>query len=549
MQDEPNAVTIGYPDLVRRLVDLERLCEPPRSGELGAATSSYDRSSRYDAETDTYVDWDANADGSGFVRREGEWVVAFEEDGPGVIWRIHSALPGAERIQIFIDDADEPVVDMPFRDFFERFNDETPPLNFPSLVSTLSRGRNRFIPIPYGRSCKIRILPDGGDHNHWGSYYHFTHTTFPADTALPSFDGTYDRTTSIALATADRALSERGWRAPNTPDTTVDVVDVAVPPGATVPLHTILGNRAITAVRAQLELPESPSDRRVLRELALSIRWDGEEHASVWSPLGDFFGSAPGATFFRTLPVGATDGGFYAHWFMPFAESAELLVTNDGDEPRTLRFAISHRPLERPATELLRFHAKWHRNAFQDKAVAEGRGIDWPLLITRGTGRFCGVFLHIWNPWDEPAQPPASWWYGHWDRAALYWWWGEGDEKFFVDGERFPSTFGIGSEDYFGHSWAAEPPFPTFDSPYAAQPYVELNANGHTSLSRFHICDDIPFQDSFEGYIERYKTATGTWEDDNPNHYAAVAYWYLSADGVDPYRPVPISERLGYFDD
>ena len=55
------------------------------------------------------------------------------------------------------------------------------------------------------------------------------------------------------------------------------------------------------------------------------------------------------------------------------------------------------------------------------------------MLRTQGRGRFCGVMLHVWNP--------------------LGGWWGEGDEKFFVDGEKFPSTFGTGSEDYFGYAW------------------------------------------------------------------------------------------------
>jgi hypothetical protein len=535
-------MNLSYTDLVHRLVDLERLAEPPLAGELGGSASSYDRSSRYDAETDTYLDWDANGDGSGIIRQEGEWVVALEQEGPGVIWRVWSALPGAGHIRIFIDGAAEPVVDLPFRDFFEKYNNEFPPLNFPSLSPTLSRGRNRFIPIAYNRSCKILLGPD------WGAYYHFTHTTFPAGTTVPSFDGTYDRETGIALATADRALAERGWRAPASPDGTVDRVEVTVQPGETVPLHTLLGNRAITAIRAQVDLPDAPEDRSVLRELALSISWDGEESPSVWSPFGDFFGSAPGATYFRTLPVGVTDGGFYAHWFMPFAERAELAVTNDGDQPRTLRFAISHRPLERPASELLRFHAKWHRNAFLDKPASEGREIDWPLLLTQGQGRFCGIFLHIWNPWDEPATPATAWWYGAWTDTALYWWWGEGDEKFFVDGEKFPSTFGTGSEDYIGYAWAAEPPFPTFDSAYAAQPYVELDANGHTSVARFHLCDDIPFQESFEAYIERYQTATGIWSEDEQNHYAATAYWYQRPGDPDPYGPAPLSERVGYFD-
>ena len=47
-------------------------------------------------------------------------------------------------------------------------------------------------------------------------------------------------------------------------------------------------------------------------------------------------------------------------------------------------------------------------------------------------------------------------------------WWGEGDEKFFIDGEKYPSTVGTGSEDYIGYAWAANPPFVTFDSALAA---------------------------------------------------------------------------------
>ena len=165
-------MNLSYPDLIRRLYDLERLAEPPLPGEQGGCMSSYDRRSRYDPTTDTYQDWDANDDGSGYIRREGDWIVAFENAGPGVIWRVWSALPSAGHVQVFIDDNLQPVLDLPFRDFFERFNNEIPPLNFPALAPTLSRGRNRFIPIPYNHSCKVRFAPG------WGAYYHFTYTTF-----------------------------------------------------------------------------------------------------------------------------------------------------------------------------------------------------------------------------------------------------------------------------------------------------------------------------------------------------------------------------------
>ena len=154
------------------------------------------------------------------------------------------------------------------------------------------------------------------------------------------------------------------------------------------------------------------------------------------------------------------------------------------------------------------------------------------------------MHLHVWNHWTPPTPPAADWWYGRWDRKSIDWWWGEGDEKFFVDGERFPSTFGTGSEDYVGYAWAAEPPFPTFDSAYACQPFVALDGNGHTSVSRFQICDDVPFQTAFEAYIEKYKG--NSWGDGNQCLYAVTAYWYQRSGGRDPYASAPVGERVGY---
>lgn len=470
---------------------------------------------------------------------EDDWIVAFEATGPGVIWRVWSALPGDGHVQVFIDDAPEPVVDMPFRDFFEQFNAEIPPLNFPSLMPTLSRGRNRFIPIPYNSSCKVRLAQG------WGAYYHFTYTTLPPGTQLPRFSGTFDHDACIALAVADRTLAQRGWTLPRSPSDTLDSMTRTVLPGETVLICDLRGNRAITGMRvAPHDLPAPPGDQQVLRELTLSITWDDDAMPSVWSPLGDFFGTAPGVNYYRSLPLGMTDASFYSHWFMPFAERAQLVVTNDGETERTLTFQVCHKPLEQPAEQLLRFHAKWHRDAFLERPIEQGRDIDWPLLLVEGQGRFCGMHLHVWNRWADPTEQAETWWYGRWNQKSIDWWWGEGDEKFFVDGEMFPSTFGTGSEDYVGYAWAAEPPFPIFDSPYAAQPFVALDGNGHTSVSRFHVCDDVPFHTRFEAYIEKYKC--NRWGDGNICLYAAVVYWYHKPGGVDPYGIVPLQERIGY---
>ena len=512
-------LTFTYADLLDRLTNLERLAQPLLAGERTGTFSSYDRRSRYDAPTGQYLEWDANNDGSGYIRKEGESIVAFESEGPGVIWRVWSALPMMGHIRIFIDGTLK--VDLPFRDFFERFGAEIPPLNFPELNPTLSRGRNHWIPIPFNQSCKVLFDPE------WGAYYHFTYTQFPQGTVLPHYDELFTRETSVALAETDRKLSLRGrFQSPAEHEQILEQV-LTVQPGETAEIAQLHGNQAITALQVK-DFEES-----CLQELYFSIYWDGEQQPSVHSPLGNFFGTAPGKNVYRSLPLGMTESSCYSRWFMPFSQSARLMLKNTGAQAYTLTFLIHHKTLSHDASQLLRFHAKWHRDQFLDQVQHSGREIDWPILLANGSGRFCGMALHVWNHWQEPEQAAPSWWYGRWDKKNIDWWWGEGDEKFFVDGEKFPSTFGTGSEDYIGYAWAAEPPFPTFESAFACQPYVELNANGHTSVNRFHICDDVPFTSSFEASIEKYKP--NQWGDGNQCLYDVVAYWYQQPGEVDPY--------------
>ena len=73
----------------------------PAREERSGAFSSYDRRSRYDDETEQYQDWAANSDGSGYLYKEGESIVVFEKEGPGVIWRVWSALPESGHISNF----------------------------------------------------------------------------------------------------------------------------------------------------------------------------------------------------------------------------------------------------------------------------------------------------------------------------------------------------------------------------------------------------------------------------------------------------------------
>jgi len=503
------AASLSYIDLVRQLTDLEALSVLPEAGELCAQFSSYDRASRFDETSGKYVAWDANGDGRGIIREENGLQVLAEMEGPGCIRRIWSAAPGDGRVKIYLDGAPEPVLDMPFKEYFNLNNK---PFNYPSLVHVVASGWNNYVPIPYQKSCKIVA------EKNWGNYYHFTYTTFPKGTSVPTFKPELSGLELAALATADRLLTqELGLDpAPARKGQTRIERTISIPAGKSVVLK-LEGPRAITALKIKPGNFDAKAAWHLLRQVTISIKWDGERLPSVWCPIGDFFGTAPGINEYKSLPLGMTTDGFYSYWYMPFEKSAVIEFANESGQSVTFDTIIMHAPIEREVRGLGRFHAKWHRDAFLPKEPE--RWIDWPMLVTKGRGRFCGVSLHVFNPKGG--------------------WWGEGDEKFWVDGEKFPSTFGTGSEDYFGYAWGN----PTlFQNCFHNQTYNQISNAGNVSVNRWHIADNVPFQTSFEADIEKY------FLNDRPTLYACTVYWYQAPGKQDPYPPVPVTERVGYYE-
>lgn len=519
-----------YRDLLKYLTDLRLLCLPPSVDERGGCMSSYDRRSQYDPVEERYHNWDANADGQGYIRKLDDGsIVAFECDGPGVIWRIWSALPKQGAMRIFLDDAMEPQVDMPFMDWFEEQPGDIPPMNLPELSMRLSRGRSSYIPIPFQKYCRVEFAPN------WGSYYHFTYTRFPQGTIMPNYTERFSRDGNIALAEVDRLLHNRG-ESNAAPDVSIPV---QLLPGETTVIYKNFGEGTIEEFSI---LTDGLANQEwALRQLILRIYWDGREQPAVEAPLGDFFGGAPGYAHYRTLPMSMEKYVYSCRFHMPFRNGCRIEVQNVSclTSRLTLNLRLSCQPI---ANDALRFHAKWHRGYWGEleKSRFESTGDrfpDWPLLLLSNTkGRFCGVHMHIYNSWNKPETPAESWWYGKWDKKSIDWWWGEGDEKFFVDGEHFPSTFGTGSEDYIGYAWAAEPPFAHFDSSFACMSAMPIDGNGHTGVSRFQIADNVPFQNRFEAFIEKYKA--DQWGEGNLCLYAVTPFWYQQADTDDGYPSI-----------
>jgi hypothetical protein len=140
--------------------------------------------------------------------------------GPGVLWRVWSAMPREGHIRVYLDGGALPAIDKPFRDFFGDHEKE-----YPGLAMTLSRGRNAFVPIPFAKACKV-VLFEG-----WGAYFHSTHTQFPAGTDVETFPG-FTPEVKSALERANEAWSRRG-ASPYAPaaGTSMRVETLDLPPG------------------------------------------------------------------------------------------------------------------------------------------------------------------------------------------------------------------------------------------------------------------------------------------------------------------------------
>lgn len=524
-----------YFDLLEQMINLKKLAVLPESCEICGSFSSYDRASYYDIESDKYIEWGANTDCDGCIRKEGDRSVVFEMTGPGVIWRVWSANPQNGNIRIYTENEKNEKLCMPFHKFFEQYAfDESHiewPANYPNLMPILSRGRNRLIPIPFNEYCKITFDPD------WGSFYQFTYTKFPKGTELPEYSIELEKESQIMLAELDRKFHIRGENPYdgllNIRENTIVYANKVKANSDSIIFKSLIPG-AITKIKLNTKGTDKKTIGRLLENVYIDILWDNEDTSSVNCSISSFFASVKESSNFKTWPVAIIGNEFSAYWYMPY-HVAEIKVFNSAEEDIYLNIEIDYCSIRKEeAEQFMRFHAKQHstdylyleKNRYQKNG---DRWPDWPLLLTKGTGRFCGIHMAIDNRFELPEEPPREWWYGVGEEKTINWWWGEGDEKFFVDGEKFPSTFGTGSEDYIGYAWAAEPPHVLFDSAYSVQNAVPIDGNGMTSLARFHICDNIPFLNSFEGFIEKYYDSG--WAKNAICEFSVTPFWYLKHDG------------------
>lgn len=253
-----------------------------------------------------------------------------------------------------------------------------------------------------------------------------------------------------------------------------------------------------------------------LKKIVLRMYWDGETTPSVEAPIGDFFGLGTGDYFLyqsAPLAVGA-DKAFNCFFPMPFRKHARITVTNEGHERiDSLYWNIDWRKYASalpPNTAY--FHAQY-RQAAPNVAVPDAKvNLDgknnYVWLEARGRGHFVGVTMSVIENADG--------------------WWGEGDDMFFVDGEKMPSINGTGTEDYFLGAWDFGGK--SFSYALFGAPVVGLEKkDSKWSVYRFHLDSPIPFTKSLRATIEH-----GTANDRGDDFYS-VAYWYQ----LEPHAPFP----------
>jgi len=268
---------------------------------------------------------------------------------------------------------------------------------------------------------------------------------------------------------------------------------------------------------------------RYPRTLVLRIYWDDANIPSVETPVGDFFAAGHGMKAdVSSLPVEVTSYGraLNCYWKMPFGIKAKITMTNDAEKgDATCYFYIDWQKLKDLPPDSLYFHARYNQ--------------EWPVkpfspytvIEINGEGQYVGTVMSV--------------------HSSTRGWFGESDDRFYIDGEEVPSLIGTGFEDYFTDAWNLR----LFSNQNAGATIREQHAEDarHTCY-RWHIHDPITFNKSLKVEVERRsfidfpdaqteELKRGDFKY-RPDLCSSVAFWYQRTVAY-PYKSLPsLKERL-----
>ncbi|MBN1561741.1 DUF2961 domain-containing protein [candidate division KSB1 bacterium] len=265
----------------------------------------------------------------------------------------------------------------------------------------------------------------------------------------------------------------------------------------------------------------------------LRFYWDGETSPSVEVPVGDFF--ACGWNEFHqvsSLAVCVNPGSaLNCYWSMPFRKKCLITMENIAENDMRLYYQINY-TLTNVPEDAGYFHAQFRRTnptkIKQDHVIVDG---------IRGKGHYVGTYMN----WQSNNNG----------------WWGEGEIKFFMDGDAdFPTICGTGTEDYFCGSYGfasdiptGEPNYVDYTTPYAGfyvvRPSADLLTKSQTrfGLYRWHIVDPIRFARDLKVTIQALGWRSGGRYQPLQDDVSSVAFWY-QAEPHAKFPPLPSKDEL-----
>ena len=256
------------------------------------------------------------------------------------------------------------------------------------------------------------------------------------------------------------------------------------------------------------------------------IYWDDEKEPSVETPVGDFFGMGWGKySPLNSLPITVNPGSaFNSYWPMPFRKNCRITMQNINTEKMVLYYQIDYALTEVPENAGY-LHAQFRRK----NGVENGT---YTLIDSiQGKGQYVGTYLALGTRNNG--------------------WWGEGEIKFFMDGDsRFPTINGTGTEDYFCGSYDFETNsrFTEFSTPYCGLPQVIRPDGLYVSQQRFgmyrwHIMDPIRFDKSLKVTIQDLGWKSNGKYLIQKSDMSSVVFWY-QAEPHHAFPKLPTKDEL-----
>jgi hypothetical protein len=500
--------------LFDEMVSMERLTHMPGHNYKSIQFSSYDRRSISPYEEG----WFANSDGFGRepipnfdqVLREpdengiGVYLIC-DVQSPGVILRLWTA-NFSGNLRVFLDDMETPLYEGGAQDFFWRMPEILTGGDFPEGL--FRQFDAVYFPVPFSERLRIEWIGNLNEVH----FYHVQLRVYDDDAVVEPFSRqAYDR----CAARVEEVVSILAGR--ELPDRAVEYSEATLASGTARVLWQKNGQGAIDHFSIRAEASDMEA---ALRKTIMNIYFDNSPTPQVQAPLGDFFGAAPGINPYSSYAFTVKeDGTMISNFIMPYRDNVRIEAVNHSSAPVSLLTGTGTRQYDWTEGKTMHFRARWRMN--HDIIASDTEISDFLYLMAFGKGRIVGASTYIYNP----SNVPTSW--GNW--------WGEGDEKIFIDDDEFPSFFGTGSEDYYNYSWSSAD---IFYYPYCGQPRNDGPGNrGYVANFRWHILDDIPFYRNIAFYMELYHHGVVP-----RTSYGRIVYYYALPPTIDDFQQISMDD-------